>query len=224
MLELYVLVAITLTLNTALIGVLSWAYRAPRFSGKRIHPGPGMQLPWPHRMRMMSMTSTLSLLIVLGTIYFGFERLFTTAPTPAYVIALQAAGILLVYDFTYYFAHRAMHHPKALRYVHGIHHRARNPSSLEALYQHPAELLVGLFLLFGSTYVVGPVHIHAFAATFFVYSILNILVHSGLDTKSALLRPIDFLTRKHHVHHHDDPQKNYSSLTPLPDLLFGTAG
>ena len=82
---------------------------------------------------------------------------------------------------------------------------------------------VELGLLFASMWVVGPVHVHAFAATFLVYSTLNIVVHAGLATRSPLLAPIDFLIRKHHAHHATDPRRNYSTLTPLPDLLFGTA-
>jgi sterol desaturase/sphingolipid hydroxylase (fatty acid hydroxylase superfamily) len=117
-----------------------------------------------------------------------------------------------------------MHHKKVMRWVHGVHHRARTPSALESFYLHPLELLAGLFLLLFSTYLLGPVHSHAFVAAFFVYSTLNIVIHSGLDFPHPLLAPVGFLVRKHQVHHLDDFGKNYSSLTPLPDLVFGTAG
>jgi sterol desaturase/sphingolipid hydroxylase (fatty acid hydroxylase superfamily) len=62
----------------------------------------------------------------------------------------------------------------------------------------------------------------AFAAAFFVYSTLNILIHSGLEFPHWLLSPINALTRKHHKHHSGQFGRNYASLTPLPDLLFGT--
>ncbi len=32
------------------------------------------------------------------------------------------------------------------------------------------------------------------------------------------------LTRNHTVHHKDDFDRNYASLTSLPDMLFGTYG
>lgn len=227
---LVVLVAITLALSPVLLGTLAWAFRSPRFAAMRIVPGAGMQVAWPHRMRAMSTTSTLSLAIVLGALYFGYGLLIAESARPAWIIALEAVSILVVYDFAYYWLHRAMHHPRLLKAVHGVHHRARNPSALESLYQHPLELVAGLTLLFAATFVVGRlfgaggVHPAAFGAAFFVYSMLNVLVHSGLDSGAVLLRPIDFLTRKHHVHHHDDPNKNYATLTPLPDWLFGTRG
>lgn len=226
--SLAILVLVTLSITPFLLGGLAWAYRAPRLAEHRIVPGPGMQVPWPNRMRSMSMTSVLSLSIVIGTLYFGYRFLISEAAQPAWVIALEALGILVLYDFVYYGLHRAMHHPRLLRAVHGVHHRARNPSALESLYQHPAELIAGLGLLFGATWAVGlasgagGVHPLAFGLAFFAYSTLNVLVHSGLQWKTPMLAPIDFLTKKHHIHHHDDPNKNFATLTPLPDLLFGT--
>jgi len=221
--ELYVLVGAILALDTVLLALLVWAYHSPRFAGHRIGGGPPFRLAWPHRLRTMSVTSTLSLATVLGTLTVFHDQLLHDRPVSAWTIPAQAAGILLVYDFAYYFLHRAMHHSKLLRGVHGVHHRARNPSALESFYQHPVELLLGLGLLFASTWVIGPVSEHAFALTFLVYSTANILVHSGLDSRVGILAPLDFLVRKHHAHHAGDPLKNYSNLTPLPDWLFGTA-
>ncbi|MCZ7686331.1 MAG: sterol desaturase family protein [Sandaracinaceae bacterium] len=227
MLRTYVLIGVTLAVDAALVGILAWAFSSPRFARYRIREGAAMAVPWKHRLQTMVVIGTLSLAVVLGVTHLLYERLLSDTAAPAWAIAAQAAAILLVYDFIYYFAHRGMHHKKVLRLVHGVHHRARNPSALESFYQHPAELFVGLSLLYLATFLVGravPVHSYAFVAAFFVYSTLNILVHSGLDSGSKLLFPIDFLSRKHHVHHMDDPGKNYSSLTPLPDLLFGTSG
>ena len=101
-----------------------------------------------------------------------------------------------------------------------MHHRARNPTALESFYLHPIELFAGIILMLAATVVVGPINHVAYLIVFFVYSILNIIVHSGLNL--PLMGPTNFLTRKHHVHHQDDFGKNFSSLTPLPDLFFGT--
>lgn len=221
--ELYLLVLACLAVDTALLGLLVWAYHAPRFAAHRISGSAPMQVAWKHRVRTMSITSGLSLATIVGVTYVFFEHLFRAGAAPWWTVLLETAGILLIYDFAYYFLHRAMHHEVLLRLVHGVHHRARNPSALESFYQHPLELLGGLFLLFAATWVVGPVTVRSFALTFLVYSTLNILVHSGMDSRSAIFAPIDFLTRKHHAHHLRDPRKNFSTLTPLPDLLFGTA-
>ncbi|MCC6526906.1 MAG: sterol desaturase family protein [Polyangiaceae bacterium] len=223
MLELYAIVAAILAFDGLLLVGLVWAFHAPRFRSRRIEPDWVMKVPRGARIRNVVTSSLLSLVTVLGVIYVLYERLFSVGPTPLWQSALRVVGVFLVYDFAYYFLHRGMHHKKLMRFVHGVHHRARNPSALESFYLHPIELLAGLALLFGATWVVGPLHIHAFAVVFFVYTTLNILVHAGLRFRHWLLAPIDFLTRKHHVHHFDDFGKNYASLTPLPDLLFRSA-
>jgi sterol desaturase/sphingolipid hydroxylase (fatty acid hydroxylase superfamily) len=132
--------------------------------------------------------------------------------------------ILLVYDFAYYWLHRVMHIKRLMPLVHGVHHKVLNPTAMESFYLHPLEMFAGLALLMVCTWLVGPVHAYAFAAVFFIHSSLNIVVHSGLSSGHWLLAPVDHLTRKHHVHHMENAQKNYASLTPLWDMLFGTSG
>jgi sterol desaturase/sphingolipid hydroxylase (fatty acid hydroxylase superfamily) len=222
MVRFYVLIAATLAVNTLLLAVLAWAYHSPRFAHRRISARPAIKVSRNERLRTMSIISTLSLVAVIAPTYFLYDVLFHENATPWWTIALQAVGILVVYDFFYYFLHRTLHHKRLMRLVHGVHHRARNPSTLESFFQHPVELLLGLGLLFACTFAFGPVHVITFQIVFFVYSNLNILVHSGLNLPYG--GPINFLTRKHHVHHQDDFAKNYASLTPLPDRLFGTAG
>lgn len=220
----YGLLGLTLAFDAVLLSWLAWAFHAPRFARQRISPTVKLKVSPLSRVVNVIVSSSLSLVTVIGATYWGSSALLSTAPTPAWRIAFEALAILLIYDFAYYGLHRGMHHKKLMRWVHGVHHRARTPSALESFYLHPAELLAGLGLLLASTWIVGPVHIYAFLAAFFVYSTLNILIHSGLDFGIALSSPIDALTRKHHVHHHDDFAKNYSSLTPLPDWLFRTTG
>jgi sterol desaturase/sphingolipid hydroxylase (fatty acid hydroxylase superfamily) len=220
----YIAIAGIFAFNTALLTFLSWAYYSPRFTERRISAKPGIKVPWPARLRTMAVISTLSLAIVLGGTYFGFAYLVSAEASSWWVIALQASGILVAYDFAYYFLHRTLHHKKLMRFVHGVHHRARNPSALESFYLHPIELCLGLGLLLVCSAAIGPVHPAAFLIAFFVYSNLNIIIHAGVELPGLLLKPTSFLTRKHHVHHQDDFNKNYSSLTPLPDLIFRTAG
>jgi sterol desaturase/sphingolipid hydroxylase (fatty acid hydroxylase superfamily) len=220
----YLLISATLGFNAVLIGILAWAYYAPRFADNRISMNASMREPWGKRARVMSTTSALSLAAVYGGSYVLYPHLVSEGPASVWKVLGQAALVLLVYDFTYYFLHRAMHIKKIMRWVHSVHHRARNPSALESFYLDPIELFAGVGLMFASTWVVGPVNVYSFGVVFFVYSTLNILVHSGLEFRKAVFWPIDFLARKHHVHHMVDFGKNYSSLTPLPDLFFGTAG
>jgi len=217
------LVSATLAINAIVIAVFAWAYFSPRFADKRINTKTTMREPWGKRIRVMSVTSVLSLAAVFGTAYVFQDYLIATTSASWGKIVGQAALVLLVYDFLYYFLHRIMHIKKLMKFVHGVHHRARNPSALESFYLHPVELFAGVFLMYACVALVGPIDVYAFGIVFFVYSTLNIVVHSGLIFGGALAYPIDFLARKHHIHHNGDFDKNFSSLTPLPDLLFGTA-
>jgi sterol desaturase/sphingolipid hydroxylase (fatty acid hydroxylase superfamily) len=222
MLVFYGVIAAILAFDALLLGVLAWAYHSPRFADRRLSDRPSIKVSKKNRLGTMALISTLSLAAVIGPTYLLGERLVTAEATPWWLIAVQVVGILFVYDFLYYGLHRTMHHKKLMRWVHGMHHRVRNPSALESFYLHPIELLAGLGLLYVSTLLIGPVHQVAFLIAFFVYSTMNITIHSGLDLKS--LGPLNFLTKKHQVHHLSDMSKNYSSLTPLPDKVFGTAG
>lgn len=222
MLVFYGVIAAILAFDALLLGVLAWAYHSPRFADRRLSDRPSIKVSTANRLGTMALISTLSLAAVILPTWLLGDQLVTAAATPWWMVALQAVGILFIYDFLYYGLHRTLHHKKLMRWVHGMHHRVRNPSALESFYLHPVELLAGLGLLYVSTLIIGPVHQVAFLIAFFVYSTLNITIHSGLDLKS--LGPLNFLTKKHQVHHLADMSKNYSSLTPLPDKLFDTAG
>ncbi len=183
----YIVLASILAFNALLLGALIAAFHSPRFARHWIHLGPTMKVPLAARLRSVAVSSVISLAAVLGATYFLRGALFADHPLALGVKAAQAAGILVVYDFTYYWLHRGMHHKRVMRLVHGVHHRAKNPSALESFYLHPLELLAGLSLLMGSTWLVGPVDTSAFAVAFFVYSTLNIVIHSGLSPRAPAL-------------------------------------
>lgn len=42
--------------------------------------------------------------------------------------ALSLLLIILIHDTCFYWAHRAMHHPRLFRTFHWVHHRSTNPS------------------------------------------------------------------------------------------------
>lgn len=220
--ELYLLILATLASNTVLLAVLIWAYHSPRFAARRIGGGPPIRVTRRNRSQTMTVTSLLSLTTIFGVVTVFHDQLLHVRAVSAWTIVGETLAIIFLYDFIYYFAHRAMHHPKLLRFVHGVHHRARNPSALESFYQHPIELLIGLALLFIAVWVIGPVHEYTFVTTFFIYSNVNIMVHAGMTTGIKWLAPLDVMVKKHHLHHAQDPHVNYSSMTPLPDWLFGT--
>jgi sterol desaturase/sphingolipid hydroxylase (fatty acid hydroxylase superfamily) len=221
-LHLFIPMAAVLLFDGALLAFLAWAYHSPRFAAHRISPHPSMKVSRAERLQNIAVSAVLSLIFVFGMPYLMYASTFHSRPTGAGRIVIEILVILLVYDFAYYWLHRAMHHKKVMRLVHGVHHRVHNPTAMESFYLHPLELFAGLALLMACTWAVGPVHVYSYIAVFFLHSSLNIIVHSGLISRLWLFAPFDHLARKHHVHHMDDYDTNYASLTPLPDMLFGT--
>lgn len=223
MIALYSWIGASLGASGLLVAVLAWMHRSPRFASRRIKLGMPMRVSASNQLLMSGLTGAFSLVMTLGVPYALHDLLFTdVAPTWWWGLA-QGLGVLLVYDFLYYFLHRLMHVKALMPLAHYAHHRAVNPSAIESFYQHPFELLAGMSLFFFVVWLFGPLHAHVFGALFFVYTTVNVFVHSGLQFGTPLLAPIDFLTRKHHTHHLQDGRKNFSSLTPFWDLMFGTS-
>jgi sterol desaturase/sphingolipid hydroxylase (fatty acid hydroxylase superfamily) len=158
---------------------------------------------------------------VFGFTHVFAARLFSAEPASLGRSALQVVAILALYDVLYYLMHRYLFHGwSVLRRIHAVHHRVRYPTTVDSLFLHPFEGFLGLGLLTFCVWVVGPVHVYAFGACFFVYSWVNIIIHAGV----ALPIPyLGLVARKHAIHHVDMRSGNYASLSPLPDLVFGTA-
>lgn len=217
-----------MALDAVLLTFLAWAYHAKSFAENRISPMPPLKVPRDKRVLHIVGNSTLSLVFVVGMIAALYGFAFWTGSPTWWRVPVDVLAIVMMYDFLYYGLHRLLHVRKLMPLVHAVHHRARNPSALESFYLHPVELFAGLALLHLCVgvfaLVAGPVHVYTYAIVFLIHSTLNILVHSGLVFGRWYLFPIDLLARKHSVHHKDDFARNYASLTPIPDWVFGTSG
>jgi sterol desaturase/sphingolipid hydroxylase (fatty acid hydroxylase superfamily) len=219
----YSLIGAILVTDGALLTFLAFAYHSKRFEPYRISLKESMKVPGPERLKNIAFIAVLSLIAVFGMTASIYRFTFHDHHVSVGRIGFEIVAILLVYDFAYYWLHRAMHTKKLMRWVHGRHHEVHNPTAMESFYLTPAELFAGLGLLLACTWLLGPVSIYSFAAVFFVHTTLNITVHSGLTSKRLLLWPIDKLTHKHYTHHAGSYDNNYASLTPFWDLLFGTS-
>ena len=69
---------------------------------------------------------------------------------PLWRNGIDIVAVLLVYDFFYYLTHRFVFHGPLLRKVHALHHQARTPTYIDALYVHPLETFIGLTLFLGT--------------------------------------------------------------------------
>jgi sterol desaturase/sphingolipid hydroxylase (fatty acid hydroxylase superfamily) len=220
---LYLMLIIVLLISGLTMAAYMIAFNSQASKASRIREEPVRKLTGMNVHIRMALNSMLSAAFFMG-VCLGLEsRLFYDAPAAWWRYPLEAVGVLVVYDFAYYFLHRfPFHEWDVLKRVHAVHHVAKFPTAIDSLYLHPVENIAGIALLMACTWLVGPISIYSFAALFFVYSQLNIAVHCGLDLKGPLAY-FGLLARKHDHHHHSMRAGNFASITPIPDILFGTA-
>lgn len=210
-----------LILDGLMLWGLTWAATSERFKQYRLRtPGPKQPLP-PRKHLNTTLNNLLALLIFIAfLVNFGDSHLYVGWPGTAHFLG-ETLGVLLLYDFVYYFYHRGMHHPKIMRHVHGVHHFVRFPLADESIYLHPAEQIGAICILLGSMMLLGPISTTSFLMIFFIYSTVNIIVHCNLIIPHPAFRLFNFWVEKHDVHH-KRVKNNYSSIFPFWDFAFGT--
>lgn len=207
-----------------LMVVLAVLYRLPRFAPRRIFDDVHRKLTAESMKGRLLANALFSGALAYALALGPQKYLFHQRPTPIVTMVLQAAAILFLYDVGYYAMHRFLFHQwRWMKRVHAVHHMVRHPNALDSLFLSPVETFCGLALLTVCTWIVGPVHIVTYGIAFAAYSYLNILVHSGLDLPFFPFRIASYLARKHDTHHTSMRGGNFASITPLCDLVFGTA-
>ncbi len=214
---------VTLAASAVLMVWLHVAYASSSTDPIKIYPSRPRRLAWDQAARNIAVNMLLTGGLAVGY-SLGFRSKLVYEGSFAWTDAVsEAVMALLLYDLLYYLMHRYLFHEwKLLRSVHVVHHTNKYPTAFESLYGHPFENFLGVTLLMTCTAIVGPVSLPAFAVIFGVFSFLNLLIHSGLAFQQPGLRVAGYMARKHARHHASMRAGNYASITPLPDLLFGT--
>lgn len=151
---------------------------------------------------------------------------------PLWRHALEIVAVLLVFDFMYYWTHRSLFHGdwkgNPLRKIHALHHQARKPTYVDALYVHPIETIIGLLLFLGSIPIVAAVsgttlNVFSMVLATWIFTQLNTLnhVYTRFPDRQPF-RVIDYITGVHAAHHVDMNHGNFATLTMFYDKLFGT--
>ena len=134
--------------------------------------------------------------------------------------------VLMTYDLAYYLTHRFVFHGALMREIHAVHHQARNPSYIDAQYVHPLETFIGLALFVGSVAGLAPLlgrfHAATLAASFLIFSQLNVLNHTKIELRGFPYRILTWISAKHALHHENMRKGNYATITLLYDKLLGT--
>jgi sterol desaturase/sphingolipid hydroxylase (fatty acid hydroxylase superfamily) len=149
------------------------------------------------------------------------------APRPFWRHVVDVVAVLMLFDFFYYLTHRFLFHGRPLRKIHALHHQARTPTYIDALYVHPIETTIGLLLFLFSIPLVGAVSgapLNAFSMAFatLIFTQVNTINHTFVHLPYFPFKTLDKITSLHAAHHVDMNQGNYATLTMLYDWLFGT--
>ena len=150
----------------------------------------------------------------------------TLAPQPVARGVRDLVLSLMTYDLAYYLTHRFVFHGALMREIHSVHHQARSPSYIDAQYVHPLETFIGLALFVGAVAglapLVGRFHAASLAASFLLFSQLNVLNHTKVELPEFPYRVLTWISAKHAMHHENMRKGNYATITLLYDKLFGT--
>jgi sterol desaturase/sphingolipid hydroxylase (fatty acid hydroxylase superfamily) len=217
----FILWAAILAFDGVLMAWLTWAVSSARYGRYRIRRPAHEEIPPRRKVINTQLNNMLSLAIFAAFFYFlGGKTLVAGWPGVARLLG-ETLGVLMLYDFMYYFFHRGMHHPRLMKYVHGVHHFVRHTTSDKSIYLNPLETMGGLGLLILAIVVLGPISTVSFLLVFFLHSTINIIVHSNLVFPHPAFRLFNFWTSSHDVHHHK-LRYNYASIFPFWDQAFGT--
>lgn len=136
---------------------------------------------------------------------------------------------LVIGDIAYYWAHRWMHVWPWLWRFHAIHHSSREIDFLVSTRMHPVDLFLSRFSGLVPLYalgLIGPIDADSvwFAVVFIMLGKLwGFFIHANLRLPFGSLAWVLTTPGFHHWHHALTPaNRNYASMLPWLDRLFGT--
>ena len=136
---------------------------------------------------------------------------------------LQFLEIIILCDFSIYWAHRLSHQVNFLWRFHKVHHTSETLDWMAAYREHPldniytrvVENLPALIMGFPLETIAG----------FIVFrGLWGLFIHSNVNITMGPLAYIIGSPRLHHWHHEKQSsgKVNFANLSPLMDLIFGT--
>jgi sterol desaturase/sphingolipid hydroxylase (fatty acid hydroxylase superfamily) len=173
----------------------------------------------------LGMVSQLTGVLVLFaglTVYSWAWREFAVRPLPADAWWVWASGLLL-YDFLYYWHHRAGHRVAVLWAAHAVHHQSEDYNLSTALRQTSTGWIFGwIFYLPMALLGYPPV---VFAAVALVDLLYQYWVHTQQVGRLGWFDRVFCSPSNHRVHHAVNDgylDRNYGGILILWDRLFGS--
>ena len=136
--------------------------------------------------------------------------------------ALDVACGLFLFELGGYVHHRLAHRVRWMWRLHEVHHTSETMDWLAAFRQHPLELLM-LTLAQNAPLVLAGIPLGAHATVVALLKLNTVFVHANIRVPEGPWRLVLATPRFHHRHHQrGGPVRNFASLFPVIDRLFGT--
>lgn len=137
---------------------------------------------------------------------------------------------LVLGEAVYYWGHRLMHETPVLWRFHAVHHAVEEVDWLTSTHAHPLDIAFGHFCGLVPLYALGlaqPLgNSTDIAPLLFVVIglVWGFFIHANLNWRFGWLERVVSTPAFHHWHHtrSDHIDRNYASLLPCMDLIFGT--
>lgn len=193
------------------------------------------QVSWVARLRGLTLstlyflsTAILALAIAAGLSAAGARPVFAFAFHPAtpaqhvlYIAGCTALSVMM-FDFFYYWLHRAQH--RWLWRFHAVHHAIEDLSAVNTYWHWTEELFRAPFLTIPVT-LLTPSGMEVLPWAAGVVTLQSYFVHSQTRLHLGPFWRVVMDNRFHRVHHSIEPvhrDRNFGVLTPVWDWIFGT--
>lgn len=137
------------------------------------------------------------------------------------------AGLFLAFfvtDLFQYWAHRFFHNHVYLWRFHSVHHSTQHMDWLAGSRTHFVDIFFTRAMTFIPLYIMG-FSTSVFNAYIIFIAIHAVLIHANTRINFGVLKYIFTTPQYHHWHHCEDPAhygKNFASIFPFIDMIFGT--
>jgi sterol desaturase/sphingolipid hydroxylase (fatty acid hydroxylase superfamily) len=179
------------------------------------------------------MVTSLLLSVPLGVLAWAAHRLVPDLVLNALSGASfwpRAFAAMVAGEFGYYWGHRLMHTVPLLWRFHAIHHSPEHVDFLVNSRAHPIDLVFGRLCAFVPIYVLGLAE-PASTGGSIIPALVSLtgtawafFIHANIWWRLGPLEWVISTPRFHHWHHAEEPaNRNYSSMLPVLDRIFGTS-
>jgi methylsterol monooxygenase len=166
----------------------------------------------------------LGQLPVLWMLYPAFASMGMTIGGPLPSAGVIVRDVLLSFLFTdtsFYWAHRALHHPLLYKRFHKKHHEWKKSAGINTEYAHPLEHMSNVLTTIGGSFLLGS-HILVMWAYLAFRLVETVDAHSGFELPASPFTNEWMCGSRMHDFHHSKNVGCYGTYTIFWDWLCGT--